>query len=192
MCGVMGKAARDKSIAPTACRCSVDLPCISRHALERTHQCCESGVRQMFVMTPSAKTSPSHIWILFPDCQKRGNQGEGQKRYGYIVFHEALDHTVTLRAAHGRGQWLQTDIHGKPARFVGRVAGTVVAQPLDFSWQRQRRPTSRRSGRIVSAARKDFCGRSARHAFLAGSTGRRLSDAGFRPDGHRVFLRAGV
>lgn len=50
----------------------------------------------MFVMTPSAKTSPSHIWILCPDCQKRGNQGEGQKRYGYIVFHEALDRTVIV------------------------------------------------------------------------------------------------
>lgn len=43
----------------------------------------------------------------------------------------------TLRVAHRRGQWLQADGHCEPACVVGRVARTVVAQPLEFGRRMQ-------------------------------------------------------
>lgn len=62
--------------------------------------------------------------------------------------YEALGHTVTLRAAHRRGQWLQTDGHCKPACVVGRVA-----QPLSLCHSISRPGTARSNGTAGSGSR---------------------------------------
>ncbi|AOJ40554.1 hypothetical protein WJ23_21825 [Burkholderia lata] len=36
---------------------------------------------------------------FFPECQKRGNQGEGQKRYGYIMFVTRFENSTVCQPA---------------------------------------------------------------------------------------------
>ena len=48
-------------------------------------------------------------------------------------FDETFGHPVALRTSDRGGDGLQTDFPQERQRFLGNVAGTVIAEPLDFA-----------------------------------------------------------
>lgn len=66
--------------------------------------------------------------------QRRSGVGLGRPRHVIALhrFDEALGHSIALRTSHGCRDGLQADLLQERQRPVGNVAGSVVAQPLDF------------------------------------------------------------